>query len=499
MTELPDAPWAKDSKADLPDAPWAMPEASAITTRNVIDSALNIPVIAPLARKADAAIRATVSGDDPIWGDQPTWGDRYTKWLHTLEDPMAKFSQQHPVLDTALGFPATAAASMALPGAGIVGSAATGAGISAGDAALRGENPATAGLTGGAFGAAAPVIARGVTSALGGRAASAATPTTTELKASAKAGYEHPIVKDVEFKPQAVSDLSDKIQNDLVQAGFRPRSSSAAGTFAELADMKPPAGAQSVGVDDLDNIRRGLGVLAKQRDPVGMPTAEASAAGRAIGHIDEFLPNLKQPDLLRGDAQAASKILTDARGDYRAYKQAQLAETKMENARIQAASTYGGGNINNALRQAYRPLEVNNFAKSSNWSPAAQAALKDVVEGNLGRNIARDIGRNAPTGPVNIALHAHAAALTGGLTLPLAAGAYVAKKVGESGTKRAATRLSEVIRSESPLARKQAAGAPPALSPQQQALLQTLLRTQSLRGGSPVPLLQQAPLYFPGS
>jgi hypothetical protein len=504
MTELPDAPWATAGKSDLPDAPWATPEAKPITASGLAGAAADIPVLGPAARKLNAAINAGLAPYvDPHLPDsyeklpEPTFSDRYTHALRLLDAPVKEFAQQNPGTALLAGLPGTVAASMAIPGSGIVSGALSGAGVSGVDAALRGENPVTAGITGAALGAAAPAVVRAIAPAL--PVAKAVAPTTAEHLASAKAGYQHPIVKDVAFKPQAVSDLADTIENDLVGAGFRPRASSAGGVFSELGDMRPGPGVQSVGVDDLDNIRKGLQVYAKQRDAVGMPTTEAAAAGRAIAHIDDFLPNLKQPDLLRGDAQAASKILTDARGDYRAYKQAQLAETKMENARIQAASTYGGGNINNALRQAYRPLEVNNFAKASNWSPAAQAALKDVVEGRLGRNIARDIGRSAPTGPVNLGLHLMAAHATGGLTLPLAAGAYVAKKIGEAGTKKAATRLSEVIRSESPLARKQAptTNLPALIGQQGQSALQALLRAQSLRGASPLPLQQSTPLYFP--
>jgi hypothetical protein len=470
----------------------------------------DLPIIGPATRKFNAAVSAAIA---PVVGDkevsEPTFLERYQHILGQQEKPLEAMRQQYPVASGLANFGGTLAASIPFGGSPLLGGGATsfagqvgrglasGGAISATDAALRGEDPVTAGVTGAALGAAAPAVVRAIAPAL--PVAKAVAPTTAEHLASAKAGYQHPIVKDVAFKPQAVSGLADTIESDLVGAGFRPRASSAGGVFSELGDMRPGPGVQSVGVDDLDNIRKGLQVYAKQRDAVGMPTTEAAAAGRAIAHIDDFLPNLKQPDLLRGDAQAASKILTDARGDYRAYKQAQIAETKMENARIQAASTYGGGNINNALRQAYRPLEVNNFAKSSNWSPAAQAALKDVVEGGRFGNLMRDLGRGAPSGLVGTGKHFLAAHLTGGLTLPLSAGAFVAKKIGDASTGKAATRLSEVIRSESPLARKQAptTNLPALIGQQGQSALQALLRAQSLRGASTLPLQQSTPLYFP--
>jgi hypothetical protein len=313
---------------------------------------------------------------------------------------------------------------------------------------------------------------------LGKVAETLAAPAGAELKAAAQAAYKHPVVKDVEFKPQAVGALSGRIQMDLVKDGFRPVQDNAQSTFAVLKDLNPPVGVQSVTVDDLDAARKVLSRYSKQVDAVGAPTTNATAAAKAISHIDDFLPNLQQSDLFRGNAVLASEKLTEARGNWAAYKRSQLADTKMENARIQAASTYGGGNINNALRQAYRPLEVNNYGKIAGWSPEAKDALKDVVEGRLGRNAMRDLGRLAPTGPVNIGLHALNAAATGGASLPIAGAAYVAKKLGERGTKQAAERLSEVLRSQSPLAQQRALAAP--VAPRRLTAMQRRLMASAL-------------------
>lgn len=342
-------------------------------------------------------------------------------------------------------------------------------------------------------------LAGGLAGSLRAAPAAAEAATGAELKAAAQAGYKSPEVAAVAIRPQAVSGLAAQIRNDLASpsGGFRPIT--APKTFSLVDELNVPRGVKSVSVEDLDSARKALGNISREVDAVGAPTVEAAAASRAVSHIDKFLPNLKQPDLLAGDAAKANAILTEARGNYKAYKQSQLADTKMENARIQAASTYGGGNINNALRQAYRPLEMNNNAKTANWSPAAQAALKDVVEGSLGRNIMRDIGRTAPTGPVNIGLHFGAAAASGGATIPLAAGAYAAKKLGEAGTKRAAANLSNVIRSEAPLSQQRAAALPasqPRLTPAQLAMLSAILGAQQGAGALPIPKAQAPIINF---
>src|SRR4029077_4870415 len=100
----------------------------------------------------------------------PSFLDRYEKIHKSMfEQPEQEFRQQHPVAAFGASLPGTIAGSMTLPGSGIVAGAGLGGGVSALDAMLRGENPVTAGATGAAFGAAAPVVVRGVTGALTGR------------------------------------------------------------------------------------------------------------------------------------------------------------------------------------------------------------------------------------------------------------------------------------------------------------------------------------------
>lgn len=339
-------------------------------------------------------------------------------------------------------------------------------------------------LTGGMAGAArAPAAA----------AEGAAVPTAVELKAAAQAGYRSPEVAAVAIKPEAVTNLAAGIENDLLKQGFRPTAKSAGDTFGEIRDLRVPQSVESVKVADLDTARQALGNLAKEKDAIGQPTAEAVAAGRAISKIDDFLPNLNQTDLLAGDASKANAILTEARANYKAYKQSSLVDTKADNAQIQAASTYGGGNINNATRQAFRPMLKNNAAGASGFSPEALDQLNQVVTGGPVGNIARQIGRLAPTGPVNMGMHLGAAIGTGGATIPLAIGAYAAKKIGEGITASEVDKLGQIIRSQSPLYASRAAQATPAaapatLSPAQQALLRSMLLSSLVQP-------QQSPVF----
>lgn len=319
-------------------------------------------------------------------------------------------------------------------------------------------------------------------------------PTAMELKAAAQAGYKAPEVAAVEIKPAAVTNLAASIENDLLQRGFRPTAKSAGDTFGEIRDLRVPSGVESVKVADLDTARQALGNLSREVDAIGQPTAEAAAAGRAISKIDEFLPNLSQSDLLAGDAQKANSILQEARANYKAYKQSSLVDTKQGNAELQAASTYGGGNINNATRQAFRPLLKNNEAGLSGFSPAASAQANQVVKGGALGNTMRQLGRLAPTGPVNMGIHVGAALGTGGATIPVAIGAYAAKKIGEGITRSEVQKLNDIIRRQSPLYASRigqnAAGMAllPARATQPTRLPPALLRALLLSSSQPAPI-----------
>lgn len=282
-----------------------------------------------------------------------------------------------------------------------------------------------------------------------------AAPTVEELKNAARAGYNHPDVAAVQIKPQAVMDLGDKIRSDLESKGYRDfREKNTFNGVDELSNPTPTSARAAGGpatVADLDSIRKGLGNTAKERDAVGSLTPDANAANHAIGHIDDFLTNLKQPQLLAGDASKAVPVLQDARWDWAAAKRAQAVQTGLDNARIQAASTYGGGNINNAMRQKLRPLAMNDFRKAGGFNDAEKGQLSKGIEGSWLGNTLRQVGKYGPDTGLKGLEHIGAAYATGGASVPLSLAAFAAKKIGDSASKRNFNKLDEMLRTRSPL------------------------------------------------
>jgi hypothetical protein len=277
-----------------------------------------------------------------------------------------------------------------------------------------------------------------------------AAPSVDQLKAAARAGYNSPEVAAIEIHPQSVGNLAAKIEDDLINKGFRPRNTP--GTFDEVRNLTPPQGVNSVKVADIDSARKALGVMAKEVDAVGKPTAEAAAASRAIGHINDYLPNLRPIDVIAGDAPAAAAILKDAGENWGAAKRAESVDVRLTRADRQAAKSGSGSNIENAMRQKIAGM-LDVPSRSVGYSPEELAKMEEIVRGTATRNVLRKVGKLGVDGGLSLLLHAGAIAPSGGLSLPVAAGGTIARKLGEAITARSGRDLSEMVRNRSPLAR----------------------------------------------
>lgn len=295
--------------------------------------------------------------------------------------------------------------------------------------------------------AAAP---RGV-SPMGVRTVPAPAPTSAELRTVARGAYQSPEVTGVAIDPASTANLAATIQADLTQRGFRPVAGQGQRAFNATDELVPAQGAAAVSVADLDSTRKALGIAARERDPTGRPTAEATAASSAIRHIDDYLTNLGPQDVLAGDAQRAAALMTEARGNYGAAKRSEAVDAKLTRAQRQAARSGMGANVENAIRQKVGQL-LDNPSATAGWSPDELAAAERVVEGTPTRNALRVLGKAGVDGGLSLLLHMGAAIPTGGMSVPVTAAGTVARVAGQALTAREAERLAELFRRRSPLA-----------------------------------------------
>ena len=309
-------------------------------------------------------------------------------------------------------------------------------------------------------------------------------PEVDALKSAARSQYQDPAVAAVEIKPAAVTNLGTQIENDLTTQGFRPSPNLQKSVFDVVRELKNPPG--PVGVNDLDAVRKALGVISGEVDAVGKPTASAAAARTAVRKIDDFIPNLNPADLLKGNASAANSVLQDARGNWGAAKRSEQVQTLLSNAEINAASANSGGNIQNTVKQAFKPLLRNNGAKAVGYNDAEMAALNKIVRGTWAGSAARAAG-NLLGGGGGLGMLAGGAAgyEAGGVPGAIAAGiaGRVLKKVGNRSTLNAVQNLDNLIRSRAPEAVRLAAQNPQAaqaLPPASIRALRMLILTDPL-------------------
>ena len=295
-------------------------------------------------------------------------------------------------------------------------------------------------------------------------------PTAEELKTAASQGYDTARNLGVDIKPSAIADtaqtLAQNLEKDGLNAKLAPKTF---GIIDELAS--PPRGAVAT-IANLETARRALGHAAQ--DFIN-PT-EKMAAGRAIQHLDDYLANIPQSDVLAGDASQASKILSEARGNYAASKRSDQITGQVEIADRNAAAANSGQNIGNSVRQRFNSI-LKSDKKTSGFSEAELAQMEKAVRGTVPGNIARTAG-NMLGGGGGLGSVASAAVGAGSLG-PIGALApaigYSLKKFSDASVARQVRKLDEMTRSRAPLSQSMISST--GLTPAEQFRRELLLRS----------------------
>lgn len=307
--------------------------------------------------------------------------------------------------------------------------------------------------------------------------------TPAEVIAKGSAAYQAPEVMAVQIKPAAAQRISDNIIGDLNRARLNDRL--APQTHALLEDLPTPVNGPAHSLEDFQTVRTLLG---KQAGNFANPTEQA-AASKAIGLLDQHLSSMPQSDLLAGNIADANATLTAGRGDYAAGKAAERVQGKVDNAELQAASAYSGGNIDNATRQKLRSI-LTSPSLSRGLTAEELESIDQVVRGSPSGNALRAVGKllggGGGLGAVVTAGTGAAAAGPMGAALPLVG--YGVKKAGDLLTQRAANAAIQQILSRAPSAPSLRPPMPQTLDPKLAALMAAFLSNRTLGPRPMVPL-----------
>lgn len=280
-----------------------------------------------------------------------------------------------------------------------------------------------------------------------------ATPSVEALKDAATAGYTSPEIAAVLIKPGAVQSFADSVVAHLNQQGIDENlAPKTLGVLGRISGA--PVGSFTTG-QNLEIIRRTLGKAASLPD-----ATERLAARTAMEALDEFYSNVPKADVLAGDPSAAAAAVREGRGNYAAASRAELLDRKRFQAELRAASTNSGQNIPNTMRQRIAGILLSP-AERRGFSPDELEAMDSIVRGTGTQNTIRMAsnmlgGGGGASTPILAALGGFFTAGSGGWGAAAPVVGVSLRKLQGALSDQAVDRLSELIRSRSPLAQQMA-------------------------------------------
>lgn len=277
--------------------------------------------------------------------------------------------------------------------------------------------------------------------------------TTDDLKTAAQSAYDRFTNAGGVFTQQGLNDLAGSVRNRLTEMQWQPELAPKVTAFnramerARVGSGAPSGTAglnQTATPEQILNLRKIAGKISNSKD------ATESSYGQAIKEeIDNFLATPREGNYASIDGSAPQEQLAsdlaEANRLWTQFSKADTVDEGLRRAELRAASTYSGGNENNAMRQELRKIYETRGPQS--FMPDERAAFETAIRGGRVENVARMLGKLAPSrGGLSTWANIGAGAGTGGATLPLTALAEGAKVVGDRATRRNLEEVSRVIR-----------------------------------------------------
>lgn len=258
-----------------------------------------------------------------------------------------------------------------------------------------------------------------------------APPSTEQLSKAASDAYkradESGIAMSADSFEKMKGGLVAALEKDGINAKLHPKATAA---LEEITKTEGPVTLQKA-----ETLRR---IASDAMDT--LEKSDARKSGMVIDAIDDYIDNLRDSDLVSGQAKDAAS-LKEARALYTRKRKAEDMERLIERAKESPSG------FENGLRIEFRSLAKND-RKMRRFTKEEQAAIRRVSRGGMAENTLRLLGKAAPTGIVSGALSSGAGAVmlgpAGAVGLPAAG--YAARKAAENMTRRNAERAAVLMR-----------------------------------------------------
>jgi hypothetical protein len=283
------------------------------------------------------------------------------------------------------------------------------------------------------------------------KAAKPGAPTVGALKDAYDTAKNSPAVEAVQIKPTALINGADSVLSELSVKKFS--AVRAKETFSLLEDLRASDPSGVVTMANVGDLRYQLNLIIG-----GTNRTDAAAAKVAKTKLDDWVRALPEGDIVSGDPKAAARVMGEANRNYSAAKTAEALDKRVETATDQAATANSGMNIENRIREKVRQFLASDESHSLTGSD--RDALKQFMRGTKTQNGLRIIGNlfggggglgTAATGFIG----AYATDSYAGAAVPLVG--FGIKALSNGLATRQAAKLSETIRSNTPLGRQQKA------------------------------------------
>ena len=275
----------------------------------------------------------------------------------------------------------------------------------------------------------------------------AAPPSVADLETQGNAAYTAARQAGLQVKPETTTNFAAALKNVAEEFGYDPKLQPKASVALDRVEK---LAGNAASLDDLENVRKVMRVAAQSPD-----RADRALASRMISTYDDLLSGIGKNDVTAGDLKVAIPALESARSIWARKSKGELIENLISRAEDRA-SQFSGSGFENAIRTEFRQLAMNE-KRMRGFNKNEQAAIRDVVQGNMTDNALRFLGKFAPRGPVGTGVAGGFGALLGG-----GPGAAAALGAGEFGRQAAtaatlarAQRAAEMMRAGGPMQRRQ--------------------------------------------
>jgi len=267
------------------------------------------------------------------------------------------------------------------------------------------------------------------------------------LRDAKNAAYSEADNLGAAYSPQAYDRLMSNMVNAATKDHISPDRHKAA--YSMLVDLIARRG-KPFSLTELDQLRQEV-----RRDLItpsyGNPTnaADAHFGEVILDQIDDFIASAKPGDMAGGSASDAANAIIKARSLNTRYRKAETLADALYKAKLQAAASGSGGNLNNAIRQQIKSI-LTNPKKVKSFTKEERAAMEGLVKQGNVENLLRWVGKFAPGGNGLIGMLEIAGTIHNPALAALPVAGMVSKGIADRGTLNKVLQLQDRVATGSP-------------------------------------------------